>query len=50
MPKIIIEGDKKYVKRLSEHLLKEHPSTKKRMKVCGMKKFRKTNILKEIDF
>jgi len=33
MPKIIIKGDKKYVNRLSKHLKKEHPSTRKKMTV-----------------
>jgi hypothetical protein len=40
MAKIIIKGGVKYVKRLSAHLLKEHPTTKRRMKVCGVKKKR----------
>jgi len=33
MPKIIIKGNKRYVDRLSKHLKKEHPSTRKRMMV-----------------
>ena len=33
MARIIIRGDKKYIGYLSEHLKKEHPSTKKRMSV-----------------
>jgi len=31
--KIEITGNKAYVARLSKHLRKEHPSTRKRMKV-----------------
>ena len=34
MARIIIKGKKEYIKRLSTHLKKEHPSTKKRMKTC----------------
>jgi len=33
MAKIEIKGSKKYIKYLSKHLKKEHPSVKKRMKV-----------------
>jgi hypothetical protein len=33
MSKIIIRGDPRYVKRLYAHLRKEHPSTKRRMKL-----------------
>lgn len=33
MPKIIIKGNVRYIKRLSKHLKKEHPSTKKKLKV-----------------
>jgi len=31
--KIVISGDKKYTGYLSKHLRKEHPSTRKRMRV-----------------
>lgn len=33
MAKIVIKGSKKYVSYLSKHLLKEHPSTKRKLKV-----------------
>jgi len=33
MAKLIIKGNKEYVKRLSKHLRIEHPSTRKRMEV-----------------
>lgn len=35
--KIVITGTPKYIKYLSEHLVEEHPSTKKRMRVNGKK-------------
>ena len=38
MAKLTIKGSKKYVDYLSTHLKKEHPSTKKKMTVCGIKK------------
>ena len=31
--KIVIKANKKYAERLYKHLRKEHPSTKKRMKL-----------------
>ena len=40
MAKLIITGDKEYIKNLSEHLKEEHPSTRRRMKVIGIKKKR----------
>ncbi len=36
--KIVITGNDKYIKYLFGHLRKEHPSTKKRMKVINGKK------------
>jgi len=33
MPSLSIHGSAKYLKYLSSHLKKEHPSTKKRMRV-----------------
>ena len=36
MAEIEIKGTKKYIKYLSKHLVKEHPSVKKRMKVEGI--------------
>jgi len=33
MARLSIRGNRTYVSRLSKHLKKEHPSTKKRMKV-----------------
>lgn len=33
MPEIIIKGKKKYVDRMFKHLKKEHPSTRRRMKI-----------------
>jgi hypothetical protein len=33
MPKIIIKGRKEYINYLSNHLRKEHPSTRRRMQV-----------------
>lgn len=33
MTKIIITGNKKYTKNLFEHLKKEHPSVRKRIKL-----------------
>jgi len=33
MAELEIKGTKKYIQYLSKHLVKEHPSTKKRMKV-----------------
>lgn len=33
MPSLTIKGSKKYISYLSKHLIKEHPSTKKRMSV-----------------
>ena len=38
MAQLTIKGNKKYIKYLSKHLKKEHPSTKKRMNVKGLKK------------
>ena len=38
MPKIEIKGSKKYIEYLSKHLKKEHPSTKKRMKIKDIHK------------
>ena len=38
MSKIVISGNKKYIENLSKHLKKEHPSTKKRMKVVLKRK------------
>jgi len=38
MAEISIKGNKKYIKRLSKHLVKEHPSVKKKIKVKGIKK------------
>ena len=40
MAQLTIKGKKKYIKYLSEHLKKEHPSTKKRMSVKGINKKR----------
>lgn len=37
MPKIVIKAKKEYVKRLYAHLRKEHPSTRKKMKMVGVK-------------
>jgi len=31
--RLIIKGSKRYVKRMEKHLRKEHPSTRKKMKV-----------------
>jgi hypothetical protein len=33
MPKLIIRGNKVYVDRMYKHLHKEHPSTRRRMKI-----------------
>jgi len=33
--KLVIKGRKKYVERMYAHLRKEHPSTKRRMKLRG---------------
>ena len=33
MAELEIKGKKKYINRLARHLRKEHPSTRKRMKV-----------------
>lgn len=38
MPYLKLTGKKKYVVRMEKHLKKEHPSTRKRMTVCGVKK------------
>ena len=38
MAKLIIKGTKKYIDYMQKHLKKEHPSTKKRMKVCYKRK------------
>ena len=38
MPKIIITGNKRYVNNLAKHLKKEHPSTKKRLKVVNKRR------------
>lgn len=43
MSKLVIQGSKKYCKRMEKHLRKEHPSTKSRMKVVG----RETHHFKE---
>jgi len=40
MAELEIRGSKKYIKRLSEHLKVEHPSTRKRMRVEGVNKKR----------
>ena len=37
MAKLVINGSKKYVKRMFIHLRKEHPSTRRRMKARGVK-------------
>lgn len=31
--KLVIKGNKAYIKRMYAHLRREHPSTKKRMKI-----------------
>jgi hypothetical protein len=31
--KLILKGKPKYIKRMFKHLKKEHPSTKRRMKI-----------------
>jgi len=36
--KLIIKGKDRYIKHLAAHLKKEHPSTRRRLKVVGMKK------------
>ena len=41
MAELTIKGNKDYIKRLSVHLKKEHPSTKKRMEVEYKKHRRK---------
>jgi hypothetical protein len=43
MASLEIKGTEQYIKRLSKHLKKEHPSTKKRMKVKTRKRKRKRN-------
>ena len=41
MAELSIKGNKKYIRYLSNHLKKEHPSTKRRMEVEGLKKHHK---------
>lgn len=36
MAKLILSGNKKYIKHMFEHLKKEHPSTRKRMEAKGI--------------
>jgi len=43
MPSLTISGKKKYIADLSKHLRKEHPSTKKRMKVKLKRKLKGGN-------
>ena len=38
MARLVIRGNKKYIANLSKHLRKEHPSTKKRMRVCLLRR------------
>lgn len=38
MATLTIKGNRKYIGYLSKHLKIEHPSTKKKMKVRGVKK------------
>jgi hypothetical protein len=38
MAKIVIKARPEYVKRLYLHLRKEHPSTRRKMKMVGVKK------------
>jgi len=33
MKEVVIKGTNRYIDYLSKHLVKEHPSTKKRMKI-----------------
>lgn len=41
MASLEIKGNKAYIKYLSKHLKKEHPSTRRRMEVEGLKKHKK---------
>jgi hypothetical protein len=42
MAKIVITGKDKYIDYLSKHLWKEHPSTRKRMRVARKRRGKTT--------
>jgi len=37
MVRLIIKADDRYIKHMFEHLRKEHPSTKRKMHIIGLK-------------